>query len=410
MNAKLKYLRFFFIVIAAAFVGVFLAAGCSSDDGVPHRQSLLIYMAGNSNLSSYAYQNLSELQQGYVPGFCNPGEGDVLLVYFHTAKELPKLYRLYKNNKNQVTVEQVKEYPAHQSLDPTVMKQVLLEAAEAYPADEYGLVVWSHGSGWLPQGYYNNPNSYESGAYAQSSLIPRLEDDPMQAYVKAVGPDSDIEMDIQALEAALPVHYDYIIFDACLMSGVEVVYELRNKADFVLASSAEILAQGFPYRDYIRPLLSGDKAQLEEVAKIYFDYYDNKDDYYRSATISLTRTSALESLAMVVRDIYAAHKEELLDFDRSNVQGFNRNNRNYFYDLADFIHQLATPQERADFEQALSRVVLYQAATPEFLGGYAGFRINTHCGLTTYIPSSSEAYLIDFYPTLAWNGVVEMVD
>ena len=41
-------------------------------------------------------------------------------------------------------------------------------------------------------------------------------------------------MNIDALAAALPVRFDFILMDACLMGSVEVVYELRNKADFII--------------------------------------------------------------------------------------------------------------------------------------------------------------------------------
>ena len=92
------------------------------------------------------------------------------------------------------------------------------------------------------------------------------------------------------------------------------------------------------------------------------------------------------------------------------MQGFYRNKRSFFFDLEDFIRQLATDAEYAAFETALADCVLYEAATESFLMDYSyGFEIRTHCGLSTYIPAAGENYLQDFYRTLDWNDRVQLV-
>lgn len=389
-----------------------LACSTEHEGETDHSQTLLIYMAGNSNLSSYAYANIESMTEGYVPKWCRPGKGDVLLVYLHTKDTLPRLLRLYRDNRNQVKQEVLREYDPHHSLDPAVMRQVLSFAAETYPAQENGLVLWSHGTGWLPKGYYDDPDAYEHLEYPHRTQqrYPSLDEDPMRDYVKAMGPDSGIEIDLQELAAALPVRYDYLIFDACLMAAVEVAYELREKTALMVASSAEILAQGFPYQSYIRPILSGPKADLESVARIYYDYYNEQSGYYRSATISLIRTDALEELADVVKPIFGTYRDEIRQLDRYSVQGFYRNQRDFFFDLEDFIARVATPQELDQLRQALDKVVLYKAATPAFLDGPSyGFDIRTHCGLTTYIPDPAKSYLNEYYRSLAWNQAVGLV-
>lgn len=388
-----------------------LAAGCGPDESgaTKNPQTLLVYMAGNSNLSSYAYMNCSDLMRGYVPNWCRPGEGDVLLVYMHTMDSLPRLLRLYKDNKKQVRQELIVEYPDHNSLDPAVLKQVLTQVAETFPAQENGLILWSHGTGWLPKGYYDNPGTYDPKP-GQFSAYPSLSEDPCRDLVKSMGPDSGIEVDIQELEGALPIRYDYIIFDACLMGGVEVAYQLREKTDYVVASVAEILAQGFPYKSIAHPLMAGNEADLEQVATLFFEHYNSQPQSARAATIALVATEPLEQLAQAVRRVYENHRSELATFDRRRVQGFYRNQRAYFYDLDDFIRQLASEEEYAEFQAALAACVLYEAATESFLLDYSyGFYINRHCGLSTYIPAPWETYLLDFYQTLAWNESVQLI-
>ena len=416
MQMSMKKLRYYFRVLVLVCGLVSLLSGCESgwQGETDNPQTLLIYMAGNNNLSSYAYMNYSDLNGGYIPKWCQPGKGDVLLVYMHTADTLPRLVRLFVNNKGHVSSELIREYPDQNSLDPKVMKKVLTEVAESYPAQENGLILWSHGSGWLPRGYYDDPSDFESQAGAScastAEAFPPLSEDPYRDWFKSMGPDSKIEVDIQDLEQALPIHYDYLIFDACLMGGVEVAYQLRNKADYIIASVAEILAQGFPYRKIVSPLLAGGSADLGRVASIFFDHYDSQAGSYRAATIALVQTAPLEALADAVKTVFANHREELANFDRRRVQGFYRNKRSFFFDLEDFIRQLATDAEYAAFETALADCVLYEAATESFLMDYSyGFEIRTHCGLSTYIPAAGENYLQDFYRTLDWNDRVQLV-
>ncbi len=76
--------------------------------------------------------------------------------------------------------------------------------------------------------------------------------------------------------------------------GIEVAYEFKDKCDFIVASPAEILATGFPYDRVIEPLFDNN-ADLEEVCKRYYDYYNSQSGVYKSGTIALYNTSKLDA-------------------------------------------------------------------------------------------------------------------
>lgn len=40
---------------------------------------------------------------------------------------------------------------------------------------------------------------------------------------------------------------EYILFDDCYMSSVEVAYELKEATRFLIASTSEMMAYGMPY-------------------------------------------------------------------------------------------------------------------------------------------------------------------
>ena len=79
-------------------------------------------------------------------------------------------------------------------------------------------------------------------------------------------------MEIADLAAALTGHFDFIMFDACFMASVEVLYELRDKADYFIASPAEIISDGFPY-EAAAPYFWGGEEDLKQVCREYYNYY-----------------------------------------------------------------------------------------------------------------------------------------
>lgn len=366
--------------------------------------TLLIYIAADNNLAYNAERNIQEIMAGDVPAYFNEGSGDVLLVYADIRGEKPRLMRISKDAYGAVSQEVLVEYEPQNSLSDSVMGSVLAYAAGLFPSQENSLVLWSHGTGWLPEGYYSNPTVV--GADGQAVPV-GVSEDPYAGYVKSFGADGGYEMDIKDLADALPVHYRYILFDACLMGGVEVAYELKEKCDFLVVSAAEVLAAGFPYRQAIGDMMDGSMASLQSVCDKYCDYYSED-----GATVALIDAGSLDRLAVTCREIFRnGGVDSIPNLDMSLLQGYFRQNRHWFYDLDDFMTRIA-PDEvlLEDFRNALAMSVVYKRATEDFvLGGIVQFPIKTFSGLSTYVPNPENPVLDDYYRTLAWNQAVMMV-
>lgn len=52
---------------------------------------------------------------------------------------------------------------------------------------------------------------------------------PPKPLTQSFGLDMSDELNINDLKKSLPVHSDFILFDACYMGSIEVLYELREK-------------------------------------------------------------------------------------------------------------------------------------------------------------------------------------
>ena len=321
---------------------------------------LVVYMAADNDLSFDALKNLEQIKKAYR------NTGARLVVFLDTLGDLPQLLEI-KENENVL----LKKYSELNSVSAETMNEVLNDVINLYPSEYYGLILWSHGTSWLPAG----------------------------GQLRAFGDDKGRQLNISELADALPIRFDFILFDTCLMGSVEVAYELRNKAAYILAPSTEAIADGFPY-ELIVPELLNFEPNLKQVAQTYFNFYNNQRDAYRSATISLIDPSELEALAAEIKKILTENSTDFSSFDRASVQRLDVYNEQYHFDLSDFFNKIFPDADKSAFEEQLKKTVLYKANTPQFIEMYD---IETYCGLSCYIPFDNRPDLNRYYSDLGWS-------
>ncbi|MBP3517424.1 MAG: hypothetical protein J6K31_03250 [Parabacteroides sp.] len=356
-------------------------ASCSEKEPEPQPvRTVLVYLLANNSLDSFAGPNIDSMIAGAAGQNLNGGN---LIVYYAPKNANPELLQIKEEN-GKVNKFHLKEYEKRNSADPDVMRSVIREVVSQYPADSYGLVLWSHGTAWLPSDYQNR--------------------------LKAFGQDGSNWMEIDELAKGLPDHlFDFILFDACYMASVECVYELRDKADYILASPTETLADGWPYAEIIPQLFATD-LPLEKVCETFYDYYLNYANPY--ATVSLTKTSELEALKDAVRAILADKtEEELYQLDLSQMQRLEYlyKSPGMLYDMADYIRQLATDEQYARFQTCIQKALVYKAYTKEafYAAPYRAYPINSYCGLTAFVPQASLPKILDWYKErVSWYRAV----
>ena len=428
------------IIRLAAALAVFTAAiGCCGlddpkDDCIvdeSSRKVLLLYSAGYNSLRNYLLDDINDLKEGWLPGDnCND---DVLLVYSHTPRAggayatptTPYLIRLYRNKDGKAVCDTVKTYPEGTiSSSAQQLNEVLCHVRDNFTSGSYGMIFSSHATGYLPSGYYTNPNGYKfkKSAMLRSRGIPapvpyiEPDFDPSLPMVKSIGQDQvgpsngrvSYEMELADFAEAIPMKLDYILFDACLMGGIEVAYELRGKCGQLGFSQAEVLAEGFDYKKLTQHLLQREIPYPMGVCHDYFTQYDIQNGIYRSATISLVDCDKVEPVAQVCRDIFSAHREGLAAIRHEDVQRFYRSSKHWFYDLESIAREAgATEEEITRLQNALDQCVLYKGHTPEFM---SEFRIDIFSGFSMYLPVHGSPELNKFYKTLQWNMATALVE
>ena len=381
---------------------------CDRDERLAKdRQVLLVYFAGNNSLSSDGINDYEDIKQGWLP--TTRGSEKVLLVYHHFMDQSPVLVRLSKDRKGNLVEDIIKEYPySTNSANVQTLSTVLADAEAAWPSAHHGIVLWSHGSGFLPPGYYAHPQERTKEAPMQLEFDPYADmvksDD---ASAKSFGEDNGVEMDLIDLRKALSrFHYDFIAFDCCLMANVELAYELRNVCDYLLFSPTEILTDGFPYDMLIQSVFTQPaRTAMCSIAQSYMEHYRAYTGIYCSATISVVDTYRLQELANACQTVFRNHQDQILMLDRSNVQAYFRFNKHWFYDIDDFVQQVAGDSEYQAFNRALNQAVIYRDATDYFLD----LKIAHYSGLSIYIPRRDYTVLNSYYKTLAWNQATGLV-
>jgi hypothetical protein len=355
-------------LFAALFACLF--PSCSGKEEAEERRlperTVLVYMAADNNLYRHAQADIEEMLAAAVPA------SGSLVVYLDapawSADSSPRLLHI-----RQGAATPVRQYGRHNSASGEVLRTVVGDAMSLFPAESYGLVLWSHGTGWLPEGAYD----------ALTKSAP-----PSAALPQSFGRDGSREMGVAELADALPAKLEFIVFDACLMGSVEVLYQLRSKAKFIVASPTETLVAGFPYAELI-PCLFTTPVGYAQAAQSYMSYYKGKSGAEQSATIAVVDVGQLEAFASLLGEVLHAENAPLAPPDRENIQRYDLLDESVFYDLEDYLASII--QDAAlllRLRQLLAKSVVYHDYTPYFL---AQLPIARSCGVSIYLPSGSAA-------------------
>ncbi len=216
-------MRVFIPVTAILLAGLLLYVSCSKDksntpSGPSTEWTILVYADGNNNLDaaqgggSYCIQDIQDLEGN---GSTDKIEIVAMVASMRTGGGA-KYYHIehYPDDLGDNISSPVLENKGTKDMsDWQTLKEFLNYGLANYPAKKYMLIVDDHGAGW-PGSCVDDQNG--------SGRI-------MSTYDMA----NAVE---QASAANNVAKFEIITFHACLMSMVEVAYEFRNSANYLVAS------------------------------------------------------------------------------------------------------------------------------------------------------------------------------
>ena len=222
----------------------------------PPRWQVLVWMVADNSLSDYVLEDLHEMEVA-------PDDVSVVV-----AKDASSDAILALSEDGFVTLKEA-------SINGGSGKQLENFINDYALNTRKILIIWNHGSAWLWDENYST---------------------------RAVGIDEDSKDALTAKELAssIPLKFDIIGFDACFMGSVEVVYELRKKADYVVASGDYEPGSGWDY-GFLNDLSNDPLEVAMSIVDDYASYYKVCDKC--AISLGVFKTSEAENLANSVRDM-----------------------------------------------------------------------------------------------------------
>ncbi len=334
---------------------------------------VIVYMMGENSLSSDAQTDLNEIRSAYgqIPDGCS------VVVYFDNNRtDIKPQILSYDNVVGERLLYEYNEDLV--STDSTVMLNALRYIVEQNEADEYALILWSHGSGWMPtRGVMNRTIGIDNGNNTLSNTGTEMEIITLRHLLEELG-----------------VQWKYIMYDACFMQCIEVAYELRGLTEWSIGTPTETPAYGANYTTMM-PSFFSKETFAEDIASQYFDLY--KNNY--GMLISAIRSDQLDGLAQAT----ARALSPLSDFPTDGIQHYCEYTiytgwKPEYYDLGSCIYHWTGEDGYSEWLPALEAAIPYRYCTNTWLTAYSAVNaVMTdaahYAGASMYVPfDDREAY------------------
>lgn len=370
----------------------------------PTPQTLIVYMVGTDLSWAYDYN-----EEGIAKALSKDikGQSRVIIVRHSDKKTLKAIELEYKNG----TIEE-KEFASYNlpiQMDKSSLSYIFSDITSRAPATSYGLIIGSHGWGWIPFADFESQVKYNG---MKKSAMKHLDIElPREFITRFLGESSTPSniIEIPTLAEAIGAtgkKFEYILFDACFMANVEALYDLRNSSKYIVASLCEIMGKGFPYEKTIPYLLqnNGKSYDLTQAAKSFYEYYEqvSQSGGVYTGSIAVVDCSQLDALANAMRKVNQA-VEDLAEPNK--LQTYDGGTNHLFFDLGDYVNQACKDQtNKQAFEQQLRNTVVTKFTLDKFWSSYINanfYPVNTEVfsGLTTSAPSQ---LCRESYPQTAW--------
>ena len=356
-------------------------------------RTVLVYLAGKNNLSQLLQTNLEQMKAG-----SRRIGNNTLLVFVRRdiQGEKPWLARISNGElTDSVSLDDMGIGTSNiQACNPELMEQVLRYAYSHYPANDYGLVLGGHSTGWLIEQEPSNTRAFgvdNGDGYTYSSKNKRWINVPTIAQVLERVP-----------------HLKFIFADCCNFMCLETMYELRNATDYIIGSPAEIPAEGAPYEQII-PSLFEKNTFYSSIIDIYHRTRNGE------VPLSAVKTSAMDQLASATRyalDIVQAKNgngyadtQGLIHYGYSASSIDFHQEYNLFYDAGDFFRSQLSESDYHLWKQALDEAVVEKRFAKQWRTcmtwryTYSDFEMTEerYHGVSMYIPQDPNTEYGQYY-------------
>lgn len=381
MNKILRCISFLWLIL----VFVFSSCQVSSEDSYngqdknnKHAETwtFLVYMAADNDLESAAISDLNEMESSL--SFLSKKSN--ILVLFDRAEGYDatngdwkdtRLYRVKKDEssaKSQIVSERL-DLPSlgiykdsTMELDmanPETLAEALDFVKNKYSSEHYGLIIWGHGNGWRS----------ETQSLPETNIFKAVAADSYSDSCMSIG---DLRRGIEKGMGETPL--DFIGFDTCFGSCMELCYELRSVAKILAGTPALVPSGGWNYTELFESFAATDMTCDDLCVSLMNQFKDSYSSYSYGA-FSVIDLSLMENVAKSFDDFMRVTAEKITDSEKSSdyrnlceesVRSYcgTAFPCDYFLDIKDFAEKLiqndsSLAKKGEQFLSDLDRALLY---------------------------------------------------
>lgn len=385
--------------------------------------TFMVYMAANNSLSGAAGEDLRELR--------TVGSSDAVEVLVFVKQRdgrAARYLQIGRHGRDDVTTD----VGPVDSGNPQTVVDFIRWGIRAAPADRYALVMWNHGGGWTPDDLHQlysdvradtgvtrgEVNFLTKGRVGRAVFsttlrtilaLPTSED-------RAICNDDTSGHSLDTLEMAnilkaatreIGHPLDLLGMDACLMSTLEVAYEVRDLARVVVGSEELEPNAGWAYDAVLTALT--DKPDMDgselgkAVVRTYIDSYGGAQGQ-GAVTQCAVRTVGIEDFTGALTSFVRAAVPGLPE-TWPQVQRAHALATKFMFDLVDlksFCEHLIGMAVGDDVRQACQAVLTaLQPGGYVLAEGHEGASVGDCGGISLYLPSPM-AEISRFYRDLSF--------
>lgn len=356
--------NFRILVAVLCVAGILAISGCGSSGGTAGKKwTFMVYMDGDNNLESFATDDFNEMK-----AVGSNDQVNIVVQQDMLATQGTKRYYVKKDS-----ADLIEDMAEQNMADPTVLTAFINWAYTNYPAEKYVLVLWNHGGGFRKE----NP------------LKGIISDDTSGGVMMTVP-------QVAGAITASGKTFTIIGCDACLMAELEVAYEWRNYAQYLVASEEVEPGSGWPYTPILTALTANpNMTALQLCQQIVNDYIgpSARGIFARSGglTLSATDLSKVAALCSAVNDFGQALSASTAG---AEINTAKNNVQRYDYEfLADLYHFANLLSSSSDSNLAAKASAVKTALTPAVVtNGKSGSGVANSYGLTVYLPTEFYGY------------------
>ena len=370
--------------------------------------TVLVWIAGDNDLDEFGVKDIGEMKQ--------VGSSE----HLHVVVQFDRLddnhtRRYHVRHGTSLEDDLVEDIGETNTGDPAVAADFFSWGIEHYPGDQVMAVMWNHGSGIDERQVYARTRSrgvaYGIGARALRRALFATAVVDAAAYNRAIAFDDTSRDFLDNLELRNVLErvkertgrtVDVLGFDACLMSMLEIGYELRDLASFIVGSEQTEPGDGWPYEAVLTSLAARPDAKPGELAAStvdeYLTWYQGSGEEVTQSAFDLSRAAAaadaLDRLAAVL--IVALRRDEGYAAVSRAVKRAQRYETRDFADLGDFCDRLIDLLPGGDVESAANAMIATLSGDGGFVtaNGSHGAGVARSTGATVYLPTVGDVNVV----------------